>query len=459
MSDRKNLILTASLVIVLLAACLPEIQEPTLVVPDFEVLSNVVSATGVVVPAREALLSVSAGGNVTDLFVEQGDPVNTGELLVKLEGSEAQVAAVSAAESELLNAQIALEALYKDTDLLAAESLKSAEAAEKALEDLTNNELQQAQARQTVAEAQKSVDVAERKLAIVTKPATQMVIEEARGNLKLAEKKHEETLDQIDDLQWQYKKYSSNKTLPAEIRANILTEIKQALKGLEVQRSQEQRNLEISRSRLNELLAPPDPVDVQVAEAELATAQALLNDAEKELERIMDGPQPGEVALLEAQINKGRQDFEIYSNGPDPQDIALAEARIKNAESQLEAARAMIADQQLLAPFDGVITAIHINPGEWIAPGSPVLQVGDLNHLHVETTDLSEFDVAKLEIGDPAVITFDSLPDVIIQGSVASIAPKAEDGSGVNYPVVIELEEIPATLRWGMTAFVDITSD
>jgi len=429
------------------------------VVPDFEVLSNVVSATGVVVPAREALLSVSAGGNVTDLFVEQGDPVNTGELLVKLEGSEAQVAAVSAAESELLNAQIALEALYKDTDLLAAESLKSAEAAEKALEDLTNNELQQAQARQAVAEAQKSVDVAERKLAIVTKPATQMVIEEARGNLKLAEKKHEETLDQIDDLQWQYKKYSSNKTLPAEIRANILTEIKQALKGLEVQRSQEQRNLEISRSRLNELLAPPDPVDVQVAEAELATAQALLNDAEKELERIMDGPQPGEVALLEAQINKGRQDFEIYSNGPDPQDIALAEARIKNAESQLEAARAMIADQQLLAPFDGVITAIHINPGEWIAPGSPVLQVGDLNHLHVETTDLSEFDVAKLEIGDPAVITFDSLPDVIIQGSVASIAPKAEDGSGVNYPVVIELEEIPATLRWGMTAFVDITSD
>ena len=459
MSDHKNLILTASIVIILLVACLPETQDPTQVVPDVEVLPNVVSATGVVVPAREALLSVSAGGNISDLLVEQGDPVNTGELLVKLEGSEAQVAAVSAAELELLNARIALEALYKDTDLLAAESLKSAEAAEQALEDLTNNELQQAQARQAVADAQKVLDVAERNLLILTKPATKMVIEEARGNLRLAEKKHEETLDQIDDLQWQYKKYSSNKTLPAKIRANILTQIKQALKVIEVQRTQEQRNLENMRSRLDDLLAPPDPVDIQVAEAELATAQALLNDADRELKRIMDGPQPGEVALLEAQINKGLQDFEIYRNGPDPQDIALAEARIKNAEAQLEAARAMIADQQLLAPFNGVITAVHVNPGEWIAPGSPVLQVGDLNQLQIETTDLSEFDVAKLDIGDPAVITFDSLPDVNIQGSVARIAPKSEDGSGVNFPVVIQLEKIPATLRWGMTAFVDITPE
>ena len=110
---------------------------------------------------------------------------------------------------------------------------------------------------------------------------------------------------------------------------------------------------------------------------------------------------PGEVALLEAQIGKGYRDFETYSAGPDPDDVALAEARLTNAEAQLAAAKAAIADRELLAPFDGVISAVHVNPGEWVAPGSPVLLIGDLDHLQVETTDLGEIDVAQIQVGDP----------------------------------------------------------
>ena len=54
------------------------------------------------------------------------------------------------------------------------------------------------------------------------------------------------------------------------------------------------------------------------------------------------------------------------------------------------------------------------------------------------------------------MVTFDALPDLVLEGTVISIAPKADQGSGVNFPVVIELSEIPPALRWGMTAFVDI---
>jgi len=82
--------------------------------------------------------------------------------------------------------------------------------------------------------------------------------------------------------------------------------------------------------------------------------------------------------------------------------------------------------------------------------------VGNLDQLQVETTDLGEYDVAQIRVGDPAMITFDALPDVILQGAVSRIAPKPTEGSGVDYPVVIELNDIPAALRWGMTASVDI---
>ena len=82
--------------------------------------------------------------------------------------------------------------------------------------------------------------------------------------------------------------------------------------------------------------------------------------------------------------------------------------------------------------------------------------MADLENLRVETTDLNEIDVAQIEIGDKAIVTFDALPDVVVEGEVTRVAQKAAEGSGVNYTVVILLDEIPEKLRWGMTAFVDI---
>jgi multidrug resistance efflux pump len=160
--------------------------------------------------------------------------------------------------------------------------------------------------------------------------------------------------------------------------------------------------------------------------------------------------------LLQAQIEKGTRDYETYIAGPDHEDVALAEARIANAEAQVAAAKSVLSDLQLAAPFDGVISQVYIHESEWVAPGSPVLLIADLGNLQVETTDLGEIDVAKVNVGDRAVVTFDALPDLSLEGRVVSIAPKADDGPGVNYPVVLDLSEIPASLRWGMTAFVDI---
>ena len=62
-------------------------------------------------------------------------------------------------------------------------------------------------------------------------------------------------------------------------------------------------------------------------------------------------------------------------------------------------------------------------------------------------------------VGDTAIVTFDALPEQVLEGTVVSIAPKAAEGSGVNYPVILKLNKIPPELRWGMTAFVDIEID
>jgi HlyD family secretion protein len=102
------------------------------------------------------------------------------------------------------------------------------------------------------------------------------------------------------------------------------------------------------------------------------------------------------------------------------------------------------------------VSELYVQAGEWVGPGQAILELADLGHLRIETTDLNEIDAARVKEGDRVTVTFDALPDVQIAGTVERIAPKSAKGSGVNYTVIVELSEWPEILRWGMTAFVDI---
>ncbi len=420
----------------ILSACntAAEAETPEPIVDDYV---PVVSATGEVVPERTALLSVSVGGVVAEVLVSEGEAVAAGQVLVRIEGEERLQAVLSAAQFELANAQYALNMLYDDTDLLAAQSLQAQDAAERALEDLLNPELQQALALEAIADTKKAVESAERRSTSVSSAADQSDIDAAKSQVVLAR----DALDKAED---DFKPYE-NKPEDNLARANFQARLAAA-----------QQVYDAAVRKLNALQGTGSESDIAVAEADLATAHAHVSAAERQWERVKEGPNQADVALLEAQIVSAQRDHETYKDGPDPDDVAMAEARIDNAEAQLTAAEAALSDLELAAPFDGVVSELHINPSEWVAPGQPVLLLADLGHLRVETTDLGEIDVAQIEIGDTVIVSFDALPDAVVEGSITRIAPKASAGSGVNYTVIIELSQAPAQLRWGMTAFVDI---
>jgi len=116
---------------------------------------------------------------------------------------------------------------------------------------------------------------------------------------------------------------------------------------------------------------------------------------------------------------------------------------------------ASVDDLELVAPSTGTVTAVNVKPGEFAAPGAPLLQLADLNALQVEMVDLDEQGAAQLSVGDAVVVSFDALPGVEVPGKIAFIPPKAlSDGSG-DFKVIVNLDELPEGLRWGMTAFVD----
>jgi HlyD family secretion protein len=423
----------------LLAACSAASSTETPIEDAIEQFEPGVSATGQVVPEQYASLSVNVPGVVEELYVVEGDQVEAGQFLLRIRGGEQAQAAVAAAQFELTNAQNALADLFEDTGLIAANALKAAEVAEDALEDLLNRTLQEALALQAIADAQKAVEDTERIYNYSITTADQADIDLAQAQVVLAK----DALDKaIEDFEPYEDKPDDNL-----IRANLL-----ALKAAA------QQVYDDAVRKLNAMLGTAGASEIAVAAANYATAQAQLVEAQRDYERVQEGPSPGEVAALEAQIAAAREDHAVYSIGPDPGDVAAAEARTANAEAQIAAARAALDDLQLLAPFSGTISELHINASEWVSPGQPVLVLADLGRLRVETTDLSEIDVARIVPGDAVTISFDALPDTVI-GTIVSISPKSSQGSGVNYTVVVELAGIPDGLRWGMTAFVDVELD
>jgi HlyD family secretion protein len=182
----------------------------------------------------------------------------------------------------------------------------------------------------------------------------------------------------------------------------------------------------------------------------LDEAQADYNSAVKRLQYETD------LAVTQAKLAKALKDYKTWKDGPDPDEVELAQVRLENAQAALAAAEAQLQDLELRAPFAGTISDISVRKGEWVTPGQPILLIADLTGLHIETTDLNEIDAARVKVSNPVTLTFDALPGVEVKGTVESISPKSSEGSGVNYTVVIKMDELPALLRWGMTAFADI---
>jgi len=157
-------------------------------------------------------------------------------------------------------------------------------------------------------------------------------------------------------------------------------------------------------------------------------------------------------ALSSAEANLERlQDLEASDR-----DISVAQKAVDAAQANLEQAQESLDATELKAPFDGVIVDLFLRDFEIAPPNQPVVLLADLTSLVIQTTDLSEVDVARVQINDRVTVVFDALPDVTTAGRVKRIALRPETGAGTYYTATIKLEEIPENLRWGMSAFVEI---
>jgi HlyD family secretion protein len=148
-----------------------------------------------------------------------------------------------------------------------------------------------------------------------------------------------------------------------------------------------------------------------------------------------------------------RVGFEVVERGP------VAAKELERARRSLETARAQLSQTNLAAPFAATVVSVEVQPGEFVQPGQVVVALAILDTLKIETTDLSELNVAAVRIGQPATVYVDAL-DKELNGIVTAISPVASTiGSEVVFKVTIQLEEQPIDLLWGMSADVEIKTE
>jgi multidrug efflux pump subunit AcrA (membrane-fusion protein) len=349
--------------------------------------SGSAAASGVITPGRTARVSAPISASVQSLDVAVGDQVKAGQVLARLSGGEKLTAALEAANLELLSAQ----------------------QAEKTLKDNSDKDLTAAQLR--LANAQKALDDAKkRRESRQFRNGSQSQIDGAQANVILANNALKTAQDNYSGLAG-----------AGDDNVNKAA----ALNALSAARQVRDRAV----ANLNYLLAMPNQIELDQAEAGLQSAQSEMDAASKEYDKL--------------------------KNGLDPDSLALAEQRIKNAAAQIAAAQSAFNDLTLKAPFDGTVSKININAaGEWVLTGQPVLTLADLNNLRVETTDLSERNVAQVKVGQKVSVQIKALGQNV-SGRVIEISPLADTlGGDVVYKTVIDLDSKPEGIRSGMTVDV-----
>jgi HlyD family secretion protein len=195
-----------------------------------------------------------------------------------------------------------------------------------------------------------------------------------------------------------------------------------------------QSELDAAQSEYDRLLSSEASADVLEARARLAVAEERYHTARDRLDGLRIGDDSLEVRAADiarrqaagaaAQAEAGVTQAEM-AVGQAEAALAQAEKGTAQAQAELNWLEAQLKKYTVLAVSSGVVTSRPVEPGEVVQPGSTVLAVSQLDRLTI-TVYLTEDRYGQVRLGDGAQVTVDSFPAEIFQARVTRIADRAE---------------------------------
>ena len=394
-----------------------------------EEMESVIWASGRLLPTVWANLAPLQGGVVKALEAQEGDWVEAGAAIVQLDNPAAQsrveIAAAAVAEAEAAHAKLLAGA--SDAELAAAEA------------GVATAEAQVSLASGRLLEAQKTVEFYEVELLISQVQYNEMASGPTEAERAAAAARVDVAKAALAHAQAAYDAVLGDPNIGST-----------RLEALQLQQAAE--SLDAAQAEFEVATQGASEQQLAVAAARVQEAQARVAMAESQLPAAQAAIESAQAALASVQANLRK-----IQEGASPEDSAVSEARIRSARAQLASAMADVSLSRIAAPFAGQIGAVLARPGELVNAGQTLILLGDSGRMHVETTDLRETDVVHLKDGQSVEVSFDSLPDQVFDGVITHIAPvSTSDKGSTTFTVHVDVPQLDESLRWGMTAFVNI---
>ena len=127
----------------------------------------------------------------------------------------------------------------------------------------------------------------------------------------------------------------------------------------------------------------------------------------------------------QAAVREAEQRLKLLRTGPRPETINQARARATAAAQVLALAETRLGYATLVSPQAGTVLAKNIEPGEQVAPGTPVVTIADLENVWVRAY-ISETDLGRVKLGQRAEVTSDTWKGKNYPGTITFISPEAE---------------------------------
>ncbi len=214
---------------------------------------------------------------------------------------------------------------------------------------------------------------------------------------------------------------------------------------------------------------------VRAASADLAAAEARAGDAEQQLTRKRELHEQGLLPAVDfetarasaesarAQVNAARASLDGARHSQES-----ASRRVAQARAQQRRAGDVLSKTSIVSPIDGIVSRLRVREGEMVVigiqnqPGTTLMTISDLADIDAELK-VAEADVLRLAVGQPAVVTLESMAGRRFDGKVVEIGASALPVTGTGaaareFRVAVRLADPDPALRPGLTCDAEIVT-
>jgi HlyD family secretion protein len=169
------------------------------------------------------------------------------------------------------------------------------------------------------------------------------------------------------------------------------------------------------------------PEQLDQANAAFLVGQNRYAQARQRYDMVKEGPRKEAILQARAAREQARAQYRLVKEGPRKEVIDQARARVAQAGAAVQAAETRLGYAAVASPLNGVVLSKNTEPGEYVAPGTPVVTVADIENVWLRAyVDARDIGTRTVVLGSEAEITTDAYPQKVYRGRVSFIASEQE---------------------------------